>query len=254
MSFTRITNSEMNTHGVRGLPDTPNLSAYDMQRKFDELSTDVLRPAIDRLMNELEDTSAASNIGVEVPEGFVSDPNLQSMLENMAQSNHSHANKEVLDKFSEDEENHLLYDGNSIASKSFASIQIGDAEIKAGIDDVLTFLEGENVTLEADEEKKSIRVSMSHDDERVFVRYSEYADGTNFVENPSSKTPYMGLAIVFEDTAPTEKESYHWILVGVENKDVPQFSINWETGELEYDGSTFTFYTDEKGYLHWGVI
>lgn len=254
MSFTKITNSEMNTHGVRGLPDTPNLSAYNMQMKFDELATDVLRPAYDRLIDELESESGAGNIGVVVPPNFSGEPNLQSLIDNMAESNHSHSNKEVLDKFSQDEENHLMYDGESIASKSFAKVRVGDVDITAGIDDALTFIGGDNVEITPDDVNKSITLSMAHSEEYVYVRYSAYPDGTNFVEVPSNQTPYMGIAIVFEDTAPTDKDKYHWILAGVENHSLPNFTINWETGNLEYDGSTFSFIVDENGYLHWGVI
>lgn len=244
----------MNTHGVRGLPDTPNLSAYDMQKKFDELATDVLRPAYDRLIDELESEDGASGIGVKVPSSYVGEPNLQSVIDNMALSNHTHANKEVLDKFSTDEEDHLTYDGESIASKSFAKFKIGDTEIEAGIDDVLTFFEGENVEITPDEENKSITISMENNEENVFVRYSASADGSNFVETPSNQTPYLGIAITFEDTAPTDKSLYHWILVGIENHGLPNFKINWATGNLEYDGTSFSFFTDENGFLHWGVV
>lgn len=253
MSFTKITNAEMQTHGVRGLPDTPNLSAYDMQVKFDELATDVLRPAHDRLIDELEDTTAASSIGAEVPAGMVAQNNVQSILERMGTSSHTHANKEVLDKFSEDEEKRLLYDGKTIASKSFAKIIVGDQVIEADIDSVLNLLGGENVSIEANPTDNTLTISMENSEEYVYVRYSASADGSNFVENPTSKTPFMGIAITFESVAPTEPSAYKWILTGIETQDVPKMTINWETGELEYSGTTYTFFTDENGYLHWGV-
>lgn len=33
----------------------------------------------------------------------------------------------------------------------------------------------------------------------------------------------------------------------------PQFTINWETGELEYTGGYFIFWVDSDGILKWGV-
>lgn len=243
----------MQTHGVRGLPDTPNLSAYDMQKKFDELATDVLRPAHDRLIDELEDTTAASSIGAEVPEGMVALNNVQDILNRVGRVSHSHDNLPILDKFEEDEDGNLNYDGKSIASKSFAKITAGGVEIEADIDDVLEVLGGDNVNVEADEVNKSLKISMAHEDQKVYVKYSAYADGTNFVDIPTSSTPYMGIAIVYDDTAPTDKNDYKWILTGIETQDVPKMTINWNTGELEYSGTTYTFFVDNDGYLHWGV-
>lgn len=253
MAFEKITNAELNNHGVRGLPDTPNLSAYDMQCKFDELSTDVIAPKFNKLIDDMADISASSNIGVEVPVGMVAENNLQSVINNFAGSNHSHENKEVLDKLSEDEDNHLLFDGQTIASKSFAKVIVGDAEITANIDDVLSFFSGDNVELVPNVANKSITVNMAHANENVYVRYSAYADGHDFVIMPSKQTPYMGIAITFSDEAPTNPSDYHWILTGIETQDVPLMTINWNTGELEYSGTTYTFYTDNDGFLHWGV-
>lgn len=253
MAFKKITNAELNNHGVRGLPDTPNLSAYDMQSKFDELSTDVIAPAFNKLVDDLTAEEAASNIGVSVPRGITAESNLQSVVDSLVGFGHSHENKEVLDKFSEDEEDNLLFDGKTIASKSFAKVVVGESEITANIDDVLTFLSGNNVELVPNVTEKSITVNMGNADEHVFVRYSAYADGHDFVINPTSRTPYMGLAITFSDEAPTEPSDYHWIQTGIETQDVPQMTINWETGNLEYSGTTYTFFTDEDGFLHWGV-
>lgn len=254
MAFKKISNAEMNTHGVRGLPDTPNLSAYDMQKKFDELATDVLRPAHDQLIDDLEDVEAASNIGAIVPFGMVAGDNVQSVIDNLATVSHSHDNKEILDGFNKDDEGNLIHDGKTIASKSFSTVKIDGIEINAEIDDVLEFLAGENITLIPNVTDKSITVSMTNSDEKVYVMYSAFADGTDFEETPASTRPYMGICFTLEDTAPANKEAYKWILTGIETQDIPQFNVNWETGELEYTGQTYTFYTDEDGYLHWGVI
>lgn len=117
----------------------------------------------------------------------------------------------------------------------------------------MSFFSGDNVELVPNVANKSITVNMAHANENVFVRYSAYADGHDFVIMPSKQTPYMGIAITFSDVAPINPSDYHWILTGIETQDVPLMTINWNTGELEYSGTTYTFYTDNDGFLHWGV-
>ena len=117
----------------------------------------------------------------------------------------------------------------------------------------MKFFGGENVELVPNVTDKSITVNVANADEHVYVRYSAYADGHDFVVQPTSKTPYMGLAITFSEIAPTQASDYHWILVGVETSDIPQMSVNWTTGELEYTGTVLNFYVDNDGYLHWGI-
>lgn len=34
---------------------------------------------------------------------------------------------------------------------------------------------------------------------------------------------------------------------------VPEFEMDWETGELKYTGNAFTLYTDDSGMLHWAL-
>lgn len=63
MSFTRIDNSDLTNVGVIGLPDTPGLSTTAMQEKFEETSRAVIIPKHNTLIDELESTEGASNIG-----------------------------------------------------------------------------------------------------------------------------------------------------------------------------------------------
>ena len=63
MSFTKITEGDLTNKGVRGLPDSPNLSTTDMQNKFEEVSVDVIIPKHNGLIDELEATTAAASIG-----------------------------------------------------------------------------------------------------------------------------------------------------------------------------------------------
>ena len=62
MSFTKITESDTLDKGVIGLADTPGLSTEAMQRKFDELATDVIIPKFNKLSKELDDMGFAANI------------------------------------------------------------------------------------------------------------------------------------------------------------------------------------------------
>lgn len=55
MEFTKITQADLVDKGVIGLPDTPNLSTSEMQRKFDEIATDVIVPKFNSLSQELDE-------------------------------------------------------------------------------------------------------------------------------------------------------------------------------------------------------
>lgn len=70
MAFTRIKDEDLDGRGVIGLPDIPGLSTEEMQRRFDEIALEVLRPAVDRLMDELEAAAGAGGIGAVTPEGL----------------------------------------------------------------------------------------------------------------------------------------------------------------------------------------
>lgn len=45
---------------------------------------------------------------------------------------------------------------------------------------------------------------------------------------------------------------YNYLEEAVETH-MPEFQINWATGELEYTGGYFTFWIDTDGFIHWGV-
>ena len=53
MAFNKITSDDTQNKGVTGLPDTPNLSTADMQKKFDELSLSVIIPKFNALIDDL---------------------------------------------------------------------------------------------------------------------------------------------------------------------------------------------------------
>ena len=101
--FTTITDIERSRVGVSLLPDAPDMTSTDLKRQFD--STGNL--AIDKFIlhiDEITADSAADNIGAVVPDGVVSAPRVQPILDaigvilgNLTTASHTHDNKAVLD-------------------------------------------------------------------------------------------------------------------------------------------------------------
>lgn len=79
MSFTNITDEELEGLGVTGLPDTPGMTTEEMQEQFDEYPK-FLKDKFRTLISELEAVTGALNIGAEVPENITADGNIQSIL------------------------------------------------------------------------------------------------------------------------------------------------------------------------------
>lgn len=63
MAFTKITDEDLIDKGVIGLPDVPSLPTMSMQEKFEETAREVIIPNHNKLVEELEEKTAASNIG-----------------------------------------------------------------------------------------------------------------------------------------------------------------------------------------------
>lgn len=80
MAFTKITDADLQNKGVIGLPDTPGLSTTEMQEKFDEIALDVLAPKHNGLVDELNDSTAAGNMGALSAQGTAS--TVQAELDN----------------------------------------------------------------------------------------------------------------------------------------------------------------------------
>lgn len=63
MISTKINAADLAGKGVVGLPDTPGLSAADMQAKFDEIALEVLVPKHNALIDALAGADGAAGIG-----------------------------------------------------------------------------------------------------------------------------------------------------------------------------------------------
>lgn len=177
MAFTKITENDTINKGVIGLPDTPNLSTSEMQAKFEELSNDVIIPKFNNLVDELEAKSAAGNIGATIPSGINAEgENVQAVLNGIAEKAHTHeksdaeltdavtkahehSNKSVIDKFTENESGVPLYNGGKMTGDAFKKVKVGDKYITAEDYDTIEIVAGDNVVIDADTEKKTLKIS-----------------------------------------------------------------------------------------------
>lgn len=177
MAFTKITENDTINKGVMGLPDTPNLSTSEMQAKFEELSNDVIIPKLNNLVDELEAKSAAGNIGATIPSGINAESeNVQAVLNGIAEKAHTHeksdaeltdavtkahehSNKSVIDKFTENESGVPLYNGGKMTGDAFKKVKVGDKYITAEDYDTIEIVAGDNVVIDADTEKKTLKIS-----------------------------------------------------------------------------------------------
>jgi len=85
MAFTRITEEELALRGATTLPDAPTIPANQLKQEFDAPAKEVVAPAVNHLMEELEDYPAAASIGAEAPEGRTG-RNIQAVLEDISKS------------------------------------------------------------------------------------------------------------------------------------------------------------------------
>ena len=176
MAFTKITENDTINKGVIGLPDTPNLSTSDMQAKLDELATDVIIPKFNNLVDEIENENASASVGASVPNGIEAESNVQSVMEALAKKAHTHAktdeeitgavelahehsNKNVIDKFTENDSGVPLYDGNKMSGDAFKTVKVGTTSIVATDYDTIEIIAGDNVVIDADEVNKTLKFS-----------------------------------------------------------------------------------------------
>lgn len=122
MGFTKITNTELNSRGATTLPNQPTISATALKQEFDAPAKNVVAPKVNNLIDELEASTSATSLGATAPAGFTGST-VQAVLNSIgatassaSSQAHSHPNKAVIDKFSEDSGGNPLYDGNPIVS------------------------------------------------------------------------------------------------------------------------------------------
>lgn len=119
MSFTKITEQELNSRGATTLPNQPQIAAQALKQEFDAPAKEIVAPKFNNLIDELEATTAAASIGMTAPTGRTGNTiqaivdDISSDISEAVADAHTHSNKTVLDKFGE-EEGEPTYDGNPI--------------------------------------------------------------------------------------------------------------------------------------------
>lgn len=116
MGFSRITNADLNSRGATTLPNQPTISAANLKKEFDAPAKEVVAPAVNRLMGELEANSSSANLGATPPVGR-SGNTVQSVLNSISSDlatlessvavaiadAHTHSNKALLDTYTQTE-------------------------------------------------------------------------------------------------------------------------------------------------------
>lgn len=125
MAFEKVTAQDRANKGNVGLPDTPNMTANELQERMDSLANlgiDKLNELIDALNAE----TAAGNVGMTIPSGVsATQPTVQAVLNAIildwslnTTNRHTHANKATIDTITS-----TMLDNYSALVTLFASIQ-----------------------------------------------------------------------------------------------------------------------------------
>ena len=119
MSFTKLTNTELNSRGATTLPNQPTISAANLKKEFDAPAKEVVAPKFNNLIDELEATTAAADLGATSPTGRSWGSKVQAIFNAISTAlgtvegsvttlegeAHTHDNKALLDTYEQTEEN-----------------------------------------------------------------------------------------------------------------------------------------------------
>ena len=116
MSFSKIQNSDFNGKGALSLPDQPTDAPQELKRKFDEDAREVVTPKFNNLIDELEASSSAANLGAVAPsprtgttvQGVMNSisgdlATLEGSVAQVIADDHTHPNKALLDTYTQTE-------------------------------------------------------------------------------------------------------------------------------------------------------
>ena len=117
MAFSKITNTQLNSRGATTLPNQPTISATALKQEFDAPAKNIVAPAFNNLIDELEATTAAADLGAVAPvgregvtvQGVLNDissdlATAESNIDDLLADEHTHANKALLDTYEQTEE------------------------------------------------------------------------------------------------------------------------------------------------------
>ena len=116
MSFSTITPSQLNSRGATTLPDQPTISATALKQEFDAPAKNIVAPAFNNLITELEASTSAGNLGAVAPTGRTGNK-VQTVIDSISNdlaavevdmpglvtNEHNHANKALLDTYEQTE-------------------------------------------------------------------------------------------------------------------------------------------------------
>ena len=116
MGYTRLSNAQINSRGATTLPNQPQISAIALKEEFDAPAKQIVAPALNNLMDELEASTSAGNIGAVAPAGRTGTTTqgvinsvsadlatLEASAGQAIADAHTHANKALLDTYTQTE-------------------------------------------------------------------------------------------------------------------------------------------------------
>lgn len=126
---------DFNGKGAMSLPNQPAIPAETLKATFDSPAREVCAPAVNRLIGELEATTASQSLGATAPTGRGTATTVQGVLNKLSSDlgtvessiatvvahDHTHTNKAVLDDLSDDSGT-LKYRGSTIGEKDYANL------------------------------------------------------------------------------------------------------------------------------------
>ena len=136
MAFTKITNAELNSRGATTLPNVPTIGATALKQEFDAPAKNIVAPKVNNLIDELQASTAAADLGAVAPTGRTGTSvqsvlnSISSDLGNAEAQSHAHPNKAVIDKFADDGTG-LTYDGNPVGAVKSVNSQTGAVVLTA---------------------------------------------------------------------------------------------------------------------------
>lgn len=134
MAFRKIIPSDYNDKDVSGLPNQPTISPTALKQRFDAPAKEVVAPAVNSLIDALEASTAATDMGAVAPlnrtgttiqgvmNSISSDLDTTALdVANLQVEAHSHPNKGVIDELS-DAAGELYYNGSPIGKTDYDNL------------------------------------------------------------------------------------------------------------------------------------
>lgn len=195
MSFTKITQTELNQKGATTQPDRPTISAQDLKRVFDAPAKEVVAPAYNRLIDELEATTGAASLGAVAPTGRTG-ATVQAVINSVSgdlatlegsvaeaiADAHTHSNKAVIDKLADDGTG-LTYDGNPVGAVTSVNSQTGDVVLTAS--DVGALPDSTTIPTNTSDLVNDSGFITSSDIPSIPTKTSDLVNDSNFVADAS---------------------------------------------------------------------